>query len=183
MSLDMKALALATAVGTDIKTFIATIGSLDTLETTDKTNLVNSVNELQTSFQAILDLQSANNGSIDDTAAAGDLNNSWSADKILSALAQVKDDIISGAPEAYDTLQEIAAYLSANTQNINDLLTNLAGTVRFDEPQPLLESQQQQACDNISIGSKDVNVRSIYLTASDVNTFIEPGFVEPGYVA
>ena len=183
MSLDNKALALATAVGTDIKAIIATIGGLDNLVTVDKASLVSAINELQTSFQAILDLQASNNGSIDDNAAAGDLNKSWSANKILLALNQVKEEIINDAPETYDTLKEIAAYLEANTQNITDLLTNLSGTVRYDEAQALTDVQQQQVCDNINIGAKDVNVRSVYLAASDVNTFIEPGYVEPGYVA
>lgn len=183
MSLDNKALALATAVGADIKILIDTVGTLGDLSTVDKTSLVGAVNELQSDFQAILDLQTTNNDSIDDLAGAGILNKTWSADKIISALEQVKNEIIAGAPEAYDTLQEIAAYLTANTQNINDLLTNLAGTVRYDDVQSLTDVQQQQSCTNIGIGSKDVDARSSYLIASDINTFIDPGFVEPGYVA
>ena len=183
MSLDTKALALATAVGTDIKNLLATVGKLTDLTTTNKVSLVNALNELEAQFQVVLSLQSTNNSLIDDNAGAGVLNKGWSADKLIMAIATTKQELLDGAPGAFDTLKEIADYLSANDQSINDLLTNLSGTVRYDAAQALLDVQQQQSCTNIGVGDKDVLVRDIYLMARDTNTYIDPGFVEPGYVA
>lgn len=183
MSLDSKALALATAVGEDIKNLLTAVGDLTDLTTVDKTSLVNAVNELQTSLQEVQDLEVANNATIDDLAGAGTLNKGWSADKIINALEAAKDEVLNGAPEALNTLKEIADYIAANDSEINDLLNLLTGTVRHDASQSLTGEQQLQACTNIDVGNNELNVREIYLIASDTNTYIEPGYVEPGYYA
>ncbi len=46
MSLETKLVALATAIGTDVKTLTNGLGSLSSLSTTDKTNLVAAINEV-----------------------------------------------------------------------------------------------------------------------------------------
>lgn len=182
MSLETKALALATAVGVDIKNLLDTVGNLTSLTTTNKDSVVHAINELYASLQVVQDLEATNNAVIDDLSGAGILNKTWSADKLIMAMAGAKQEILDGAPGAYDTLKEISDYLTANDQSINDLLVNLAGTVRYDATQTLLTTEQQQACTNIGVGANDVLVRDIYLIARDTNTYITPGYVEPGYV-
>lgn len=183
MSLETKALALATAVGVDIKNLLDTVGSLTSLTTTNKDSLVHAINELRTSLQAVQDLEATNNAVIDDAAGAGILNKTWSADKLIMALEQTRNELLAGAPSAFDTLKEISDYLATNNQNVSDLINALTGTVRYDVAQTLLTTEQQQACTNIGVGANDVLVRDIYLIARDTNTYIEPGYVEPGYVA
>ena len=182
MSLETKALALATAVGVDIKNLLDTVGNLPSLTTVSKDSLVHAINELRTSLQAVQDLEASNNAAIDDAAGVGVLNKAWSADKLISALDATRAELLGDAPSAYDTLKEIADYLAANDQNISDLINALTGTVRYDAAQTLLTTEQQQACTNIGVGANNVLVRDIYLIARDTNTYIDPGYVEPGYV-
>lgn len=183
MSLETKALALATAVGVDIKNLLDTVGSLTSLTTTNKDSLVHAINELYTSLQAVQDLEATNNIVIDDAAGAGVTDKTWSADKLIMALEQTRNELLAGAPSAFDTLKEVADYLATNDQNVSDLISALTGTVRYDAAQTLLTTEQQQACANIGVGANDVLVRDIYLIARDTNTYIDPGYVEPGYVA
>lgn len=182
MTLDTRILALATQVGSDIKVLYAAIGVLGDLTTADKSSLVKALNELESDFRGVKALEAMNNSSIDDAAGAGVYNKGWSADKIISAIQAAKDEILSGAPGEFDTLKEIADYLAANDQNINDVLMSLAGTVRYDVPMSLTVEQQAQAYSNIGIGDTTALIRDAYLIARDTNTFIDPGFVEPGYV-
>lgn len=185
MSLESSSLGLASAVGTDIKNLISTVGNLTTLTTTDKSNLVAAINELQNNFQIIAELQAYNNNLIDDTASTGVVDKVWSVNKIIQALNQAKNDLLNGAPETFDTLKEISDYLASNDQQINDVLINLVGTVRYDVVQTLLSTEQQQACINIGIGSNDISIAEIYISAresnSSTNSYIESGYIEPGY--
>lgn len=181
MSLESRALVLAEQLGLDIGALLASIGQMLQLTTTDKTSLVNAINELQTKYQAVLDLEAANNASINDAVITTE--NAWSADKIIAALETAKQDMIAGAPEAYDTLAEIATYLNGNDTAVANLINRLTGTVRYDVAQTLLDAEQQQACTNIGVGSKDVNARDLFLIATDTNTYVEPGYIVPGYFA
>ena len=177
MSLEAKLVAFAQAVGVDIGELITTRGDLSTLTTTAKENLVSAINELKAGLGSV-DLTAI----IDDAAGVGVVDKTWSADKIVASLETLKQEILNGAPEAFNTLKEIADYLAANTVEINSLLDLLAGTVRVDVDQGLTDTQKDQACANIGVGDNDVLVRDIYLIARDTNTYIDPGFVEPGYV-
>lgn len=187
MSLDLRALELATRVGQDIRFLRLLIGDKTTLVTVDKSSLVNAINELKATLNDIEALQAEINSSIDDDAGASVIDKFWSADKIIAAIERTRNEIVNGAPEAYDTLKEIADYLAINNQSITDLLLGLAKTVRFDAEQALLDSQKQQACDNIGIGAKDVLVVDTYVTAKDaiasvISDYVEPDYVEPDYV-
>ena len=51
MSLETRIIALAEAIGTDIKDLRTTRGTLSSLSTTAKTNLVAAINEQRLSFQ------------------------------------------------------------------------------------------------------------------------------------
>jgi len=181
MSIEDKAQALATKVGEDIRALRATVGTLSELTTVNKSSLVEAIEELGDGLQALQDLEAANNGLIDDDVTTG--VRAWSSEKIVTALQTAKDEILNGTPEAFSTLKEIADYLTANDAEISNLLTNLGGTVRVDAEQDLSGIQQQQACDNVGLGDNATSFREMYLIASDVNTYMQPGYVVPGYYA
>ena len=160
MSLDQKALALAQAVGLDIKALLATRGDLSALTTTAKANLVAAINELKAGLGSV-DLTAV----IDDAAGAGVLNKAWSADKIITSLETLKQEILNGAPDAFNTLKEIADYLAANDVNINGLLDLIGKTVRFDAAQSLTGAEQLQACTNIGVNNNELDMVALYTTA------------------
>lgn len=146
MSLETRIVALAQAVGTDVKALTAAQGSLSALNTTAKTNLVAAINEL-------LSLIGSAGASIDDNAGDGATAVTWSADKIFDSIeaakAAVKNDLVAGAGAALDTLNELAAALGNDPSFSATIASEIANRVRYDATQTLTSPQQTQARANI----------------------------------
>ena len=83
MSLESRIIALAQAVGGDVKALTAAQGSLTSLGTTNKTSLVAAINELLT-------LVGSSGASIDDGAGDGNTAVTWSANKIFDSIEAAK---------------------------------------------------------------------------------------------
>lgn len=146
MSLETRIVSLAQAIGADIKTLGAAQGSLSALNTTTKTSLVAAINEL------VLMVGSAG-AEINDTAGNGSTTVTWSADKIFDSIeaakAAVKNELVSGAAAALDTLNELAAALNNDPSFATTIAAEIANRVRFDAAQTLTSPQQAQARANI----------------------------------
>ena len=80
MTLETKIVALAQAIGADIKDLRTKQGDLTALSTTAKSNLVSAINELY-------GLLGSSGAVIDDNAGDGATSVTWSADKIYDQLA------------------------------------------------------------------------------------------------
>ena len=145
MSLELKLVALAQAVGADVKNLTLKQGDLTALNTTTKGSLVGAINELMTLIASSL--------SIDDLAGNGDTSVTWSADKIFDSIEEakvaVKNELVAGASTALDTLNELAAALNNDPNFATTLAIDLANRVRFDAAQTLTAAQKTQARDNI----------------------------------
>ncbi|MCB6184289.1 hypothetical protein LIN78_12110 [Leeia sp. TBRC 13508] len=141
MSLQTQVNNLALRIATECKSLKVSVGPLSSLSTTDKSSLVAAINELFTVFGSATQIL--------DSAAAGDTSHTWSANKIISEINAAKNAIINGAPEALDTLLEIASQLANDQSALSSLLTAVGNRVRFDDAQGLNATQQQQARDNI----------------------------------
>ena len=110
---------------------------------------------------------------INDAAGAGVTDKTWSADKLVSefaatitaAVAQAKTAIVDGAPTAYDTLLEIANYISTDQTQAAAILLALDNRVRFDAPQTLSAAEQEQAQANI--GVTGAGLLAAYIAARD----------------
>ena len=110
---------------------------------------------------------------INDAAGAGVTNKTWSADKLVSefataitaAVAQAKTEIVDGAPAAYDTLLEIANYISTDQTQAAAILLALDNRVRFDAAQTLSAAEQEQAQANI--GVTGAGLLAAYIAARD----------------
>lgn len=64
------------------------------------------------------------------------------------------NELIDGAPAALDTLGEIAARVSENTDEVGSILTAVGNRVRVDAAQAFTEPQKAQARNNIDVYSK-----------------------------
>ena len=110
---------------------------------------------------------------INDAAGAGVTDKTWSADKLVSefaaaitaAVAQAKTEIVDGAPAAYDTLLEIANYISTDQTQAAAILLALDNRVRFDAAQTLSAAEQEQAQANI--GVTGAGLLATYIAARD----------------
>jgi len=162
MSLETQIIALAQAIGADIKDVRAKQGDLTSLTTTAKTSLVAAINELKAALGSA-------GAAINDTAGNGDASVTWSADKIFdtieAAKAAVKSDLTNGAAAALDTLSELAAALGNDPSFAATMATALSNRVRYDATQTLTGPQQLQACNNIGVGDPEHNFVADYTTA------------------
>jgi len=156
--------SFAARVGTECKTLkagiaerkaatealIAKVGDLTTLTGTQKVSIVAALNEQIAALKA-LDTTIQAQTEIDDTAAS--TTKTYSSSKVESLLTDakkaVKDDLLGGAGEAYDTLKELADLITANGTAIEALEALAAGHVQFDKSQTLTDAQKTQARDNI----------------------------------
>lgn len=161
-TLNQQIQALATQVGSDVKTLIAKQGDLSTLTTSQKASLVLAINELNAAIAQI------DGNLIDDAQTVA--NKTWSSNKILSEITtkcnEVKTALLGGAGDAYDTLKELADLITDNKELI-DSLQELAGAhVRYDAAQELSPSQKTQARTNIG-AADDADYQT---TKTQVNT-------------
>ena len=141
--------ALATQVGTDVKQIIANVGDLSKLTTTQKTSLVVALNELKANLQDVADSVGA---TIDDSTTSSD--QTWSSQKITSAITAAVNDLVNGAPTALDTLKELADAIETNQDAIAALQSIAAGHVKYDAAQSLTTEQQAQARTNIGAAAQ-----------------------------
>ena len=162
MSLATRLVALAQAIGSDIKTLTNKQGDLTSLSTTQKSNLVSALNEIHAAIGAA-------GASINDTAGNGDTAVTWSADHIFdmieAAKAAVKSDLVNGAGAALDTFNEFSLALGNDANFAATIATSLANKVSYDAAQTLTTSQKLQACTNIGIGDPEGDLVATYTTA------------------
>ena len=162
MSLETRIIALAQAIGTDVKTLTIKQGDLTSLSTTAKGNLVAAINEL---YGAV----GGAGAQINDTAGNGDTLVTWSADKIYdtieAAKLAIKNDLVNSASAALDTLSELASALNNDPSFAVTIATELGNRVRFDSAQTLTAAQKLQACTNIGIGDPERDLAAAYVTA------------------
>lgn len=144
-TLDGQIQALATQLGTDIKQIITSQGDLSALTTTQKASLVLAINELKAELGTI----DAN--LIDDSTPSS--TKTYSSNKIVSEIQtkcqEVKDALLGGAGEAFDTLKELADLIEQNQDLIESLQTLAGSHVRYDAAQELTPQQKTQARSNI----------------------------------
>ncbi len=157
MSLETGVIALAEAVGTDVKALTLKIGDLTQLTTAAKSNLVDAINEAAAS--------GGGGVVIDDAAGLGDTTVTWSADKTVTAIQAAVDALVDGAPAALDTLNKLAAALGNDENLAQTMITQINNRVRFDEAQALTAEQQLTACTNIGVGNPTRNFAADYAAA------------------
>lgn len=172
MTQEQRIIALAQAVGADMKAIRLSIGDLTALSTTAKSNLVLALNELYATVQAM-----AGNGgaSIDDNAGDGATTVTWSADKIHDTIelakTTVKNDLTAGASAALDTLSELAAALGDDPNFAQTIASGLAMRVRVDAAQTFSAAEKTQGRQNIGafgaaeIGDPDADLAAAYNAA------------------
>lgn len=92
---------------------------------------------------------------ISDAAGAGVFDKTWSVDKIIesiaAAAAQVKTDIVNGAPAALDTLVEIATQLANDQTALGAVVLALDAAIRTDIVQTFTDAQKSQAQENMGV--------------------------------
>lgn len=180
-TLEARLIALAQALGGDVKTLTNSIGVLTSLNTTAKTNLVAALNEAlaatatntnkigdtgtltttaKTSLVAALNEVNAALGSIaliDDLAAASVTDKTYSANKISTLISAAVAGLVASSPLALDTLNELSNALANDPSFAATIATALGNRVRVDAAQTFTALEQAQARTNIgAVGSAEL---------------------------
>lgn len=137
--------ALATVMGTDVKNLSAAIadavakqGDLANLTTTEKSTLVGALNELKTGLNTV------SSSAIDAATVQGMIDTGITS-------------LVNGAPDALNTLNEIAAALAEDQTALDGILAALAKRVRVDAAQSFTDPEKAQGRSNIgAAASADV---------------------------
>lgn len=180
MTLEQRIIALAQAIGTDVKTLRGTIGVLANLTTTSKSDIVTALNEVlaktnvnsnaigtlgsltttaKSNLVSALNEVQASVSSIDltslinDAAQSGVTDKTYSADRILSLVTGAVNQLVNSSPSTMDTLRELAAALGDNPNFATTIATSLGNRVRVDAVQTFTSLEQDQARSNISAAS------------------------------
>lgn len=161
MTLEQRVLALAQAIGGDIKALKTNTGALGSLSTTAKTSLVNAINE-------VFAMAQSGGVQINDTAPSNSTTVAYSPNKITALIAAAVSGILGGASAAYDTLQELQVLLQNDSSSIAGLLTAVGNRVAYDAAQTLSAGQKLTACTNIGVGNYDRDFAADYTTARDI---------------
>ena len=68
--------------------------------------------------------------------------------------------VVGGAPEAFDTLKEIASYIDSDKAGASAMANSINNRLRFDEQQTLSDEQKNNVLN--SLGLSDVDFVSVY---------------------
>lgn len=122
---------------------------LSSLTTTNKASLVAAVNELKAALDSV--------GGVAINDAATNTTDTWSSSKINTQITSVLNGVLDGAPDALNTLNELAAAIGDDASFTSTITTALGNRVRYDAAQTLTAGQITQACANIGIGEPDTD--------------------------
>ncbi|MCP1772841.1 hypothetical protein J2T38_001677 [Neisseria perflava] len=153
MTLIQRINLLTDFVGKQLKTLFGNVGTLTDLTTDDKTSLVGAVNELKTG------LDNANTGgsgaAIDDSAPSA--SSAYSSAKTNALIQQLKNELLGGAGEAYDTLKELEDALKNDQSTAAALAQAVALRLRIDEAQTLSSEQKAAVEQSLNLGDTDTD--------------------------
>lgn len=154
---------LTTRVATELKSHLTLIngnaGDLSALTTTAKANLVAALNELKADVDA-----AAQSGGASISDASTSTSSVWSSQKVSDTITSAVSALIDGAPEAVNTLNELAAALGDDANFASTVTTALSHRVRVDAVQAFTEPEKAQGRDNLgavsaaAIGNPDVDL-------------------------
>lgn len=136
----------ATRVGTECKTLHAeTAANAASIATNAEAidALEKGLSDLEGVVQAQTNIDDAN------VATTTTYSSSKIASEITAAKQAVKDELLGGAGEAYDTLLELSELIQGNQASIEALEAVAAGHVKYTEAQELTDDQKGIARTNI----------------------------------
>ena len=83
--------------------------------------------------------------------------------EVRQQLVQLKQNVLGGdLSSALDTLEEFAAAINNDPTFATTIVTQLNNRLRFDAPQALTNTQQQQALDNLGLTSATTDYLAVY---------------------
>lgn len=150
--------SLGTILGTEIKNIREATGDLSQLTVDQKSNLVAAINELLAVMNGEL------SALIDDTAAS--VESVYSSTKINDVLNSAITGLVDGAPVAYDTLLEIADWISTDVAQAAAIEADIANRLPYHEEIVLAEVEKANTHETLDLGDYSI-ITGYYLAPID----------------
>lgn len=105
-------------------------------------------------------------GNVDETALNNKVQESINGLKseipnlVRPTISEEVAKVVGGAPEAFDTLKEIADYIEQDKTGASAMANSINNRLRFDEQQTLSDEQKNNVLN--SLGLSDVDFVSVY---------------------
>ena len=105
-------------------------------------------------------------GNVDETALNNKVQESMNGLKseipnlVRPTISEEVAKVVGGAPEAFDTLKEIADYIEQDKTGASAMANSINNRLRFDEQQTLSDEQKNNVLN--SLGLSDVDFVSVY---------------------
>ena len=182
---EQKLIALANGVGADVKTIRNVIGAfvLSTLTVPGATSLISALNTHQSQIAALeaappsytdaqanavaLALLDARQGTIATPSATQYATTQGVVDALNTQVDGLREEILGGAPEALNTLNELAQAFNNNPDVIANLTAALGSRVAVDQAQAFTPEQRRQGAENIGMGNPNHDFLADYVNARD----------------
>lgn len=147
MTLVERITAVVKAIGADIKALKGRVLALE-----NKPASTGGVDESQ--------VQSTVNAKVEESinTLKGEL-----ATLVTPTITAEINKVVDGAPDAFNTLKEIADYIEQDKTGASAMTTSINNRLRFDEQQSLTEAQQANVLN--SLGLTDTDFTTAYNTA------------------
>lgn len=111
-------------------------------------------------------LENKPTGNVDEAALKNKVQESMNGLKteipnlVRPTISEEVAKVVGGAPEAFDTLKEIATYIESDKAGASAMANSINNRLRFDEQQTLSDEQKNNVLN--SLGLSDVDFVSVY---------------------
>lgn len=166
MNIQDRLVQFTNATGLDIGNLITSVGDLNSLTTASKGNLVLAIEELR------LIIFDAFNHIINDSVAS--TNQVYSSTKFIQLLDAAILTIAEDAPENYDTLKEIADWISNDKTQTTNILNQLNNKLRHDQTMSLTSAQILNVHKTIKLAEDKKLLVGGFLSLSDIYKNVQP---------
>ena len=100
-------------------------------------------------------------GSVDETELSNKVQESMNGLKaeipnlVRPTISEEVAKVVGGAPEAFDTLKEIATYIESDKAGASAMANSINNRLRFDESQTLSEEQKSNVLNSLGLNGVD----------------------------
>lgn len=97
---------------------------------------------------------------INDESSSG--STVYSSNKVSTLITQVKEELLGGASEAYDTLKEIEEYITTDKSGASAMTLALSQRLKINEVHILLPEELSNIQESLKLGNTDTDFVAVF---------------------
>lgn len=95
----------------------------------------------------------------DESASGGTV---YSSNKVNTLITQVKEELLGGASEAYDTLKEIEEYITTDKSGASAMTLALSQRLKINEVHTLSSEELSNIQESLKLGNTDTDFVAVF---------------------